>query len=1156
MEHRYNELPLGWDATPHALLGIVGAKRFHEDLRNALLVQSRTSSQTQAGSLKAFDAISLDDDFQIPAKSSPPVGIKKFQIPIRGLLKTNWMEKWHSHIPGLILLTVDLKAAGRTWEEQETFICDQVEKLRQKTLERRINIAVILVLTSSVIPRDEHLFSLKKRGSLDAKQVYKLTPRELQKPECAMVSKTWKNAQEMLISFYTNAIRKYNKHLKLVKNYVPLQARHTFKIAYFLEVLGDRFKAQQQYRTAMRLSTQIHSEEKFEIEQVKVFAALSMWRIYSRTLLDKKAVDAHRSEIFRAFIVQFRKRIGGCRYRHFGWLAQQCLVFARQLDGFDEASSMLEKPNYFRDLAVQYAIEQRIAAQKAGVYHSDMMKAPDAAGTGAKEFKIEPPEFVGGQPNVVDPKTGEPFDTAASHGAFHALERQVDHSANIKVVLAQCIAFEERAFQAKRASAQALLRRISSGNSPKKSKGKAARAAAATLALETTRSLARKKCALAEEHVQSEDYERALELWKEVLPVYERCQWPSLSRFVLQRLQETSTHCGNHDLFVDTSLRLLAQFPDTRVPTAGNQVLSALAAHRSLATPETGSAAVLQVNIDSTLTGGLFSVECQFAQPHASPNDAVGVVVTVISNFPRALTCQRPRARFSDPAYDCDLVLHQNAGDDVTSDAVTLPVGVPVQFVCELVISADAAVSSSNAVENQAKSTGDLQLCLLRVETTLLDASVAALCHLSIATDDDGKSSIAATQALSSAVLAGNAASSAAAASGLSQKARQRHRRRWLAISPAVAEARVSVSGDKSTLYGAMHRFRVDIQARSDTCLGSSLILQVEGLRAESAGDDFACVVEGVSAPRHHRQAFKANEHGKTDVQVDAVDAATDESISFVSGSGGEVLEIDPVTGNAHRTVKIPDLQAEEACSVVLQVTCRAVQTFELHAALQYCNTKRCSVITPTLSYSWRCVNPVEAQHTVDYVEPNVWPWLSVGQSFIVRSSYTCNDVHPVELLQVDTKVANRTAISEPVLPVWQQQPPGTTVRVLAALAPGDVFSTINKFTAERPFQESVGQAIVHWRPVGAHALSDPTGLDRVFVLPSVHADVIPLSVEVSLPALIRCGEPFTLRVAIVNQTDQLQSARVVWFQGVLVHHEVFLLHLMFLIFVVWVRCA
>ena len=99
-------------------------------------------------------------------------------------------------------------------------------------------------------------------------------------------------------------------------------------------------------------------------------------------------------------------------------------------------------------------------------------------------------------------------------------------------------------------------------------------------------------------------------------------------------------------------------------------------------------------------------------------------------------------------------------------------------------------------------------------------------------------------------------------------------------------------------------------------------------------------------------------------------------------------------------------------------------------------------------------------------------------------------------------------------------------------------------------------QAIVHWRPVGAHALSDPTGLDRVFVLPSVHADVIPLSVEVSLPALIRCGEPFTLRVAIVNQTDQLQSARVVWFQGVLVHHEVFLLHLMFLIFVVWVRCA
>lgn len=611
------------------------------------------------------------------------------------------------------------------------------------------------------------------------------------------------------------------------------------------------------------------------------------------------------------------------------------------------------------------------------MYHSDMMKAPDAAAAGAAgadEFTIEPPEFVGGQPKVVDAKTGQPFDTAASDGAFHALERQVDHSANIKVVLVQCIAYEERAFQTKRTSAQALLRRISSGTSPKKSKGKAARAAAATLALETTRSLARKKCALAEEHVQSEDYKSALKLWKEVLPVYERCQWPSLSRFVLQRLQETSTHCGNHDLFVDTSLRLLAQFPDTRVPAAGNQVLSAFAAHRSQATaegaaPQTG----LKVDIDSTLMGGLFSVECQFAQPHASPNDTVGVIVTIISNFPKALTCQRPRARFSDPTYDCELVLHQNAGDDVTSDAVTLPVGVPVQFVCELVISADAAVSTSNAVESQAKSTGDVQLCLLRVETILLDASMAALCHLSIPADDDGKSSIAATQALSSAVLAGNATSSAAAASGLSQKARQRHRRHWLAISPAVAEARVSISGDRSTLYGAMHRFRVDIQALSDTCLGSSLMLQVEGLRAESAGEDLACVVEGVTAPRHRPQELKTDEHGKEEARIDAADATPDDSIAFVSGSGGEVLGIDAVTGNARGTVKIPDLQAGEACSVVLQVTCRAVQTFQLHAALQYRNTKQCSVTTPTPSFSWRCVNPVEAKHTVDYVEPNVW---------------------------------------------------------------------------------------------------------------------------------------------------------------------------------------
>ena len=590
MDRRYNELPPNWDVTPHALLGIVGAEKYHESMRAALLHQSRTADKSQAGSLKAFDAISLDDNFTIPPKSSPSVGIKRFKTPIRGLLKTNWMEKWHSRIPGLILLMVDLSKAGRNWEEQETFICSQVDKLRQKTLERRINVAVILVLSSSDNVRDEYLFSLRKRGSLDTKQVYKLTVRELAKPDCAMVSKTWKNAQEMLVSFYQNAIRKYTKHLKVVKPpYLPLQARHTFKIAYFLEVLGDRHKAHQRYRTAMRIATAIHNAKLFDVEQVKVFAALAMWRIYSRTLRDKKAVDAHRSEIFRGFLLHFRKRVGSCRYRHFGWLAQQCLVFARHLDSFDEASSILEKPVHFRNLAVQYAVEQRRAAQAAGVYRSEMMmKKKKRAGSdgdsgggggggrGAREggeaedqqFTIQPPEFVGGQPTVVATATGEPFGTSGEHGAFHALERLIDHSTNIKAVLSECIAYEERAFQAKRAAAMSPRRRTPKGKGAgKKSKQQQQQQAKRSLVptsgplAHITRSLARKKCVMADECVHSEDFAGALSLLQQVLPLYEDGRWPSLARFVLERLQRTAKQCGNHALYVRCVLLCVCNAP-------------------------------------------------------------------------------------------------------------------------------------------------------------------------------------------------------------------------------------------------------------------------------------------------------------------------------------------------------------------------------------------------------------------------------------------------------------------------------------------------------------------------------------------------------------------------------------------------------------------
>lgn len=459
MERRYNELPPQWNGTPHALVGLVGANEFHASMRTALEHQSglKVTSQ-QMRKLPSLKILSLDEQFNIPAKATrPTAGIKKFNLPVKGLLKSNWMQKWHSVIPGLILLLVDMRKGSLRWEATELAICNQLEKLRNKTLERKVNVAVILLLQSTAdAPRDEQLFSLKKHGQLDNRQLYKITRRELANPDSAMVAKTWKNAQEMLINFYSTAIRKYTKHLnaKSVKSCAPLQARHTFKIAYFWEVLGEKFKALQKYETAMRIATRITEKQNFNDEQVKVFAAACMWRIYTYTLRDKNSVDAHRSKYFRNFLLHFRKRIGSCKYRHYGWLAQQCLMFARQLDRFEaKATSTKEKPVHFRNLSVQYAVLQREAAQQADLYRSGIMA------TNAKDyakFKIQPPAFIGGEPVVLDSKSGDiiPVSTDESSGpvlggTFSILEQLVDHSTNIKAVLSECIAYDMRLFQAK-----------------------------------------------------------------------------------------------------------------------------------------------------------------------------------------------------------------------------------------------------------------------------------------------------------------------------------------------------------------------------------------------------------------------------------------------------------------------------------------------------------------------------------------------------------------------------------------------------------------------------------------------------------------------------------------------------------------------------------
>lgn len=90
-------------------------------------------------------------------------------------------------------------------------------------------------------------------------------------------------------------------------------------------------------------------------------------------------------------------------------------------------------------------------------------------------------------------------------------------------------------------------------------------------------------------------------------------------------------------------------------------------------------------------------------------------------------------------------------------------------------------------------------------------------------------------------------------------------------------------------------------------------------------------------------------------------------------------------------------------------------------------------------------------------------PWLSVGQAFVLRSEIRCNDAHSIDLLQIDTRMADKMKMKPMQEPLWQQSPPGDQVCALATLAPGDVFSTFSTLVPKTSFRGTMGQVLINF---------------------------------------------------------------------------------------------
>lgn len=451
-----------------------------------------------------------------------------------------------------------------------------------------------------------------------------------------------------------------------------------------------------------------------------------------------------------------------------------------------------------------------------------------------------------------------------------------------------------------------------------------------------TRDLARKKCIMAEECFQSEAFQEALSLFCETAYLYS--DWPPLQNYVLNRLQQSANKCGKHGVFVDTSMKMLAQFPQLRHPALGSRILNSLIQCRK--TRQEQQQDLMPINIVKDVTSQLLPLECVFSQATASFNDNVTLKVILSSNFPVKLSCSTPVACFNDPTYNCEVKVLNAEKRSMTNTILVQPKDTVV-MECSITISPETKLD---------------YLTVKQLSTSILDASGHEICSLSIPVDDDGTRSITSTKARKGAFSkrSKELRSDPFAATELSRQARLQERCHWLGIVPSESYATIVANYDATSLFGAAHIVTMTLSANNDDCKHVSLNLTIKDL---SRKEDCTFKLLGVSKP--------SDEMNSSPVDITG--------LQFIDNSAKESLDIIDVESGMLEAVSIPYLSSNQSTTLAFEITCTSVREFQMSAVMKYTNAKNCSITTGKSLISWTCCNPLEVVHHVDYLQPNIW---------------------------------------------------------------------------------------------------------------------------------------------------------------------------------------
>lgn len=429
---------------PHAVIGLTGLKINEQDTHKAVweaFALNRRADRTP------LNFMLLPNDFQPPEKKQKRQSYEWY-IP-KGILKSNWMNKYLNLVPSLVVLFYDLDWGDQDWSDKKNDLVLKVQNLKSSLSGRGIRLALVLIQSGISVPGEdsraaeraqERAATLCNACDLQPKNLFVLPHSDQHllgytvRLETALSEIAW--------SFYLSEAKTVRGHKDFLNktNHQLLFVRHQFKLGYLNELRNDPQTAIKHYAQCYHNCLELRSTDT-NLHEIRTVASIINYKICRLDFNLNLPRDAIAQ--FRKHIDLFRARTGPKEFifEHYAWLSKQYQLFG---DVFEEAvrnglpAVQTQHPGFYYQQSAQYAALRRDTAVQ--VCKDVMNNPPSSSGLleGWKDL-----EFYGQRPWRAGKHSLEPPDPQIETEAISAVQHHemtvVNHSSLVIPLLSSAI---------------------------------------------------------------------------------------------------------------------------------------------------------------------------------------------------------------------------------------------------------------------------------------------------------------------------------------------------------------------------------------------------------------------------------------------------------------------------------------------------------------------------------------------------------------------------------------------------------------------------------------------------------------------------------------------------------------------------------------------